>query len=60
MNLQEELDKYFTEINEEELDEMSTTAAVPGDIKLQLHLVMAHLEVRRKEKNLQLTRQGIQ
>ena len=33
MNLQEELDKYFTEINEEELDEMSTTAAVPGDIK---------------------------
>jgi len=33
MNLQEELDKYFTEINEEELDEMSTTAGVPGDIK---------------------------
>tara|TARA_R100001594_G_scaffold15481_3_gene32497 strand:+ start:3307 stop:3810 length:504 start_codon:yes stop_codon:yes gene_type:complete len=33
MNLQQELDKYFTEINEEELDEMSTTASVPGDIK---------------------------
>tara|TARA_R110000851_G_scaffold104805_4_gene222719 strand:+ start:1067 stop:1570 length:504 start_codon:yes stop_codon:yes gene_type:complete len=33
MKLQDQLDKYFTEINEDELDEMSTTAGVPGDIK---------------------------
>ena len=33
MKLQDQLDKFFEELNEEELDEMSTTANVPGDIK---------------------------
>ena len=33
MNLQDQLNKYFEEKKEDELDEMNSTANVPGDIK---------------------------
>ena len=33
MNLQDQLNKYFEQKKEDELDEMNSTANVPGDIK---------------------------
>ena len=58
MNLQEELDKYFTEINEEELDEMSTTAAVPGDIKTPAAFSDGTSRSKKKRKKSATTSTG--
>jgi hypothetical protein len=58
MTLQEELDKYFTEINEEEIDEMSTTAGVPGDIKTPNAFSDGSARSKKKRKDVATTSTG--
>jgi len=49
MKLQDELNKYFESVKEEEeLEEMNTTAAVPGDIKTPA--AFSDVTSRRKKK----------
>ena len=58
MNLQEQLDQYFVEINEEEIDEMSTTAGVPGDIKTPNAFSDGSSKSKKKRKKVATTSTG--
>ena len=52
MKLTEELDKYFKSVKEEEeLEEMNTTAAVPGDIKTPHMFTGGKSKFEKKRKN---------
>jgi len=58
MKLQDQLDKYFTEINEEEIDEMNTTAGVPGDIKTPNAFSDGSSRSKKKRKTAATTSTG--
>ena len=59
MKLTEELDKYFKSIKEEEeLEEMNTTAAVPGDIKTPHMFTGGKSKFEKKRKKSATTSTG--